>query len=104
MVFFQLQVDGVALASVGIEESLLPDQSHIQPKYVIGGRWFGTNQKYTDFFNGKLSQFIFTRSVVEVSIYFESHGATDLLFFSILTIACHPIKLPTAVHILYSYI
>jgi len=61
----QLQVDGVALASVGIEESLQPDQSHLQPKYVIGGRWFGTSQKYTDFFNGKLSQFIFTRSVVE---------------------------------------
>ena len=66
MIALQLQVNGNSLAPIGVAETLQPHQSHMQPKYVIGGRWLGTHKKYTDLFKGKISQMIFTRNVIKV--------------------------------------
>eukprot|EP00795_Rhopilema_esculentum_P007226 gene7226-12909_t len=61
----QLQVDGRPVEPVGEAETLQVQQAHIQPKYVIGGRWVGTKEKYTDFFRGKISHMVFTKKLVK---------------------------------------
>eukprot|EP00794_Sanderia_malayensis_P015210 gene15210-16781_t len=61
----QLLIDGSPVEPIGAEEVFKPGQKHIQPKFVIGGRWLGTLQKFTDFYKGKISQMVFTRSHVK---------------------------------------
>ncbi len=76
-------IDGDPVEPVGVKEVLKPEQTHIQPKYVIGGRWLGTYQKYTDFFNGKISQMVFSRSHVKVIMvaFFRAKQKFDLTLY-----------------------